>query len=163
MHPIFYISEIALVATEETFTIWHQIKFWLLPSSVGLHYTILCFDTACDPCIWFSSQYILRCQVCGIYWGDEQIIHNKISSSNPSVYKYVFVPGISLDIFILISSIILCDVFHKLGYFTYPYTWVIPHLHQDKIVVKTYQLLQVKIMLGSTVSLGDHPFTSYPD
>ena len=36
-------------------------------------------------------------------------------------------------------------------------------MHQDIIVVKTYQLLQVQIMSGSRLSLGGHILTPYPE
>ena len=60
------------------------------------------------------------------------------------LYKYVFLPGVNLNCFILISYLIPRDVLHKWGYCTSPYNQGIPRLHQDILVMKTSQLLQVQ-------------------
>ena len=62
------------------------------------------------------------------------------------LYQYVFSPRVNLNLFILISYLIPCDVIHKGGYFNSPYNQGIPSLHQDILVIKTSQLLQLQIM-----------------
>ena len=79
------------------------------------------------------------------------------------VYEYVFVPGIKSNLSILIIYSRPCDVFHKWGYCTFTYKWIIHFLHQSLRVVKTFQLLQVKILLGARVPLGGSNFTPYSD
>ena len=65
-------------------------------------------------------------------------------------------------IYILISSLILCDVIIKWGYFTSHYNRGPPRMHQAIRVVKTSQLLQVKRIHWSIFLLGGFPLTLYP-
>ena len=53
------------------------------------------------------------------------------------LYKYVFVPGVNSNIFILISFLILCDILYKWGYCISTYNQVIPHLHLPIIAPTT--------------------------
>ena len=67
------------------------------------------------------------------------------------VYKYVFVPGVILNLYILASYLIPCDVLHKWGYCTSPNNQGIPCFNRSVRVVKIYQLLQMQMMPGSKV------------
>ena len=78
------------------------------------------------------------------------------------LYQYVFSPRVNLNLFILISYLIPCDVIHKGGYFNSPYNQGIPSLHQDILVIKTSQLVQVQIIQWSRFPFGNLPFTPYP-
>ena len=78
------------------------------------------------------------------------------------LYKYVFIPGVNYYIYILISYLILCGVIIKWSYFTSHYNRGNPCLHQSIRVVKTSQLLQVKIISWSWFLLGGCPLTPYP-
>ena len=77
------------------------------------------------------------------------------------VYKYVFVPGINSNIFII--SLQPCDFIQKWRYCIAPYTLGTPCLNDVIRVVKTSQIPQVKIMSGSRATLSDNLLTPNPD
>ena len=62
----------------------------------------------------------------------------------------------------LFGSIRICDVLHKWGYCNSPHTLGHQYMYISIRVVKTSQPLQVQIISGSRVPLGDFNFTLYP-
>ena len=89
--------------------------------------------------------------------------HNKYYQKSKFciVYKYISVSGVILNLYILASSLIPCDVIPKWGYCTSTYNRGIPHLHIFTTVVKTSQIIQVQKKSGSRVPLGNLNFTPY--
>ena len=102
-----------------------------------------------------------------IYWGSTRRFRPyhqyQRTISFWMVYKYVFIAGVNSNLIIIISSLRLCNITPKWDYCTSPYTCGLLSLYQYIRVIKTSQLIQVKIMSGYRVTQGDCTLNPYPD
>ena len=89
-----------------------------------------------------------------------------INTTKPLGYSLYIImslfQGLTQMYLFFFGSIIPCDVLHKWGCCNSPYTWGHQCMYLSIGVVKTSQPLQVQIMSGSRVPLGDFNFTLYP-